>query len=216
MKNLNLKAELREGKGTGASNAVRREGKVPAVIYGRGEETILVKVNEPEFRKIDKEAGAATIVRLNVEGKETPVIIKEVQMHPIKDAYVHADFQTVSMDEKLRIFIPIVLENREEIKIQPSTLSQQLDEIEIECLPQYLPEDIMVDVKGMEIGDNITVEDLEIAKDENITILRDLDDVICSLSAFIEESEEDLTADTDVDVEPELVTDDDEEEEVEE
>lgn len=211
---LNLEGQLRERKGTGASHAIRREEMIPGVIYSRGEETVLVKVNEPEFRRIDREAGAATIIGLKVDGKELPVIIKEVQKHPIKDLYLHVDFQKVSMDEEIRVVIPISLENREEIKIQPSTLSQQLDEIEIECLPKHLPEDdILVDVKDMKIGDAITIADLDIAKNKDITILRDLDDVICSLSAFVEESDEDLDEDLDMDVEPELVSDSEEDEE---
>lgn len=203
--NLNLKGELRNRKGTGGSHAIRRESKIPCVIYGRDEETVLAKVDEPEFRRIEKEAGASTIIGLKVDGSEIPVIIKEIQKDPIKDLYLHVDFQKVSMNEKIRVTIPIFIENRDSIRVQPSTLSQQLDEIEIECLPRFLPEgDILVDVASMEIGDSITVADLDIAKVSEITILRELDDVVCSLSAFVEEVEEDV--EVDLEAEPELVS----------
>ncbi len=212
--NLNLKGQIRDKKGTGASNAIRKEKMIPGVIYGRGEETVLVKVDEAEFKKVFKEAGTATIVGLKVDGKEVPVLIKDTQKHHIKDSYLHVDFQKVSMDEEVRVILPVIIENRDLIKIQPSTLSQQLDELEISCLPKYLPdEDIFVDVKDMEVGDSILVGDLEIAKDENITVHRELDDIVCSLSAFIEETEEDLDEDLDQDVEPELVSDGEEVEE---
>ena len=210
--NLNLEGQIRDKKGTGASNAIRKEKMIPGVIYGRGEDTVLVKVNEIDFKKVFKEAGTATIVGLQIDGKEVPVLIKDTQKHHIKDTYLHVDFQKISMDEEVRVILPVIIENRDLIKIQPSTLSQQLDELEISCLPKYLPdEDIFVDVKDMEIGDSILVGDLDIAKDENINVHRELDDVVCSLSAFVEEKEEDLEDSVDGDVEPELVTQEEEE-----
>lgn len=205
---LNLKGELRNRKGTGASHSIRRENKIPCVIYGRNEETVLAKVDEPEFRRVFNEAGAATIIGLKVDGKELPVIIKDVQKDPIKDFFLHVDFQKISMDEKIRVTIPIILEKRDEIRTQPSTLSQQLDELEIECLPKYLPDDdLLIDVSHMEVGDSILVKDIEIAKNEHIAILRDGEDTICSLSAFIEVADDE---DINEDAQPELVGEDEE------
>lgn len=216
MMKLKLAGEKRAKLGTGDAKQARRDKMVPAVIYARDEETLHIKVQESEFRKVDREAGAATILGLNLEGEEIPVIIKETQKHPIKDEYLHVDFQKVSMDEKIRITIPIVLANRDDIRVQPSILTQQLDEIEIECLPKDLPGDIEVDVKDLQIGDSILVEDLEIAKNENITILRELDDVICALAEFVEEDVDAIDDEAEVDAEPELVSDSDDEVEDEE
>ncbi len=218
MMNLKLEVATRNEIGTGGSHKVRQSDMVPGVIYARGEDNLHIKVDEPKFRKAYREAGSATILGLDLDGKEIPVIIKEVQKDPIKDEFIHVDFQKVSMDETIRVLVPIVLEGRDDIKVQPSILAQQLDEIEIECLPMDLPEgDIELDVSEMQIGDSIMIEDLDIAKDEKITILRDLDDVICSLSEFIEEDVDAIEdEDLDMDVEPELVSDSEEEEEDEE
>lgn len=217
MMELKINAEVRVETGTNSSKKIRNAKMVPAVVYGRDEETVHVSVDERDFRKINREAGAASIIGLSVDGEEIPVIIKEVQKHPIKDIFLHVDFQKINMKETIRIILPITLENRDDIKTQPSTLIQQLDEIEIEALPANLPGDIVIDVQNMEIGDSIEVGDLEIAKDETITILRDLDDVVCSLSEFVEEDLDEIDDEADLDVEPELVSDsEDEDEEVEE
>lgn len=214
---LKINAEARTEMGSNVSKKIRSAKMIPAVVYGREEETVHVSLEDSDFRKTYRESGAASIIGLNVDGEEIPVIIKETQKDPIKDIFLHVDFQKINMEETIRVVLPITLENRDDIKTQPSILIQQLDELEIESLPANLPGDIVVDVQDMEIGDSIEVGDLEMAKDENITILRDLDDVICSLSEFVEEEFEDLE-EMDLDVEPELVSDseEDEEEETEE
>lgn len=215
MMKLKIAAEERKETGKNVAGKIRREDMVPAVIYGRAEETVHVKVNEPEFRKVQRQAGAATILGLSLGSDEVPVIIKEVQKDPVKDEILHVDFQKINMDEKLRVILPIVLINREDIKTQPSILTQQLDEIEIESLPKDLPGDIEVDVADMQIGDTISLGDLEIAKNEGITLLRDLDDVICALSEFVEEDLDALEdEELDLDAEPELVSDEDDEDEL--
>lgn len=214
MMKLKLTAEERAATGTGSAKEARRKGLVPAVIYGREEETIHIEMPERDFSLAYRDAGAATILGLTVGSEEIPVIIKEVQQDPVKRDILHVDFQKISMDEEIRVTLPIVLVNRDNIKAQPSILTQQLDELEIECLPNKLPGDIEVDVQDMKIGDSITVADLDIANEEGITILRELDDVICALTEFVEEDLE-AVEEVDVDAEPELVSDD-EDEEVEE
>ena len=97
------------------------------------------------------------------------------------------------MDEKIRVFIPVVLLNRDEIKLQPSVLVQILDEVEVECLPADIPNTAEVDVADMDFATPIYVSDLDIAKEEKVEILLDLDTVVCTLSEpSMEEEEEDL------------------------
>lgn len=178
-----MKIEVQERSGIGKNKVdkLRNEELIPGVIYSRGEETKHIQVNKRKFERVYKTSGMSTLINLELAGKIEPVLIKEVQTHPFKDIYYHIDFQKLNMDEKVRLTIPIILNGRDEIKIQPSILIQQLDEIEIECLPGDIPESIEVDVSGLDFDSPIFISDLEIAKNEDIDIFRELDDVIANL-----------------------------------
>lgn len=182
MSALKLQIERRAEVGKNTAKEVRKENKIPAVIYGKGEENIHVKVDLSEFLKVNRAAGISAVLDLDLEGETIPVIIKEVQRHPVKDQILHVDFQKLNMHEKVRLTVPIVLLNRDSIKLQPSVLVQLLDQIEIECLPAHIPGAAQVDVQDMDFTTPITVGDLDIASNENITILRDLDDIVCTLT----------------------------------
>lgn len=178
-----MKIEVQERSGIGKNKVdkLRNEELIPGVIYSRGQETKHVQVNRRKFERVYKTSGMSTLINLELEGKVEPVLIKEVQTHPFKDIYYHVDFQKLNMDEKVRLTIPIVLNGRDQIRVQPSILIQQLDEIEIECLPSDIPESIELDVSGLDFDSPIFVSDLEIAKNEDIDIFRELDDVIANL-----------------------------------
>ena len=170
---------------------MRLEDMIPGVVYSRGGETIHITVKAPEFSRAYRIAGSASLINLNLEGEKIPAIIKEIQRHPFKNQVLHVDFQKINMDEKIRMTIPIVLINRDSIQIQPSVLMQLLDEIDIECLPGDIPNSIEVNVEGMDLDTPIMISDLDIAKNEDITILSNLDDVICTLTVpTIEEEPE--------------------------
>ena len=145
------------------------------------------------------QAGQTSIVDLKLDGETLPVVIKDVQKHPVKNKFLHIDFQKVNMDEKIKMFIPIVLINRDSIKLQPSTLVQQMDQIEIECLPSALPKAASVDVADLDFTTPIYVKDLDVAQTEEITILTDIEEIVCSLipptvEADGEDEEADLEA----------------------
>lgn len=178
-----MKIEVQERSGIGKNKVdkLRNEELIPGVIYSRGEETKHIQVNKRKFERVYKTSGMSTLINLELAGKIEPVLIKEVQTHPFKDIYYHIDFQKLNMDEKVRLTIPIILNGRDEIKIQPSILIQQLDEVEIECLPGDIPESIEVDVSGLDFDSPIFISDLEVAKNEDIDIFRELDDVIANL-----------------------------------
>lgn len=188
---LKLNAELREGKGTGVSRKLRREELVPAQLYQREKENINLQVVAKELDKVITEAGTSTIITLVVNGEEKNVLIKDFQRHPFKNQYLHVDFLGVNMNETLRVSVPVVLLNRDEIRLQPSVLMQQLEEIEIETLPKNMPSEVILDVENMEYNDVFYVKDLSIVNDENITILTDLEEVVCTLLEPQEEVIED-------------------------
>lgn len=182
MADIKLAVALREGVGKNTTDKLRREKIVPAVYYVSGEENINVQVSQREFEKAFMEAGSSAIVDLTLDGKTYPVIIKDVQKHPYKNQYVHVDFQGVRMDETIRVTVPIVLVGRDEVRLQPSVLTHALTEVEVECLPAYIPQTAEVTVTDMQYDDNFFVRDLDIFGDANITIHTPEDELVASLS----------------------------------
>ncbi|GFN35710.1 50S ribosomal protein L25 [Tepidimicrobium xylanilyticum] len=178
---IKLQAELRTGAGKNRANKIRREGFIPAVVYGKEEKTEHIKVDQKEFNKVYRTAGITTMIDLELDGKVLPVLIKEVQIHPFKNQFLHADFQKIKMDETIRLTIPITIVGKDNIRQKEGVLVQQLDEIEIECLPKYIPQSTEVDVSDIDFNKPVLVSDLNIFGDENITIFREADDVIATL-----------------------------------
>lgn len=189
MNELTLQAKVRENVGSNANKKLRREDLIPAVLYQRGEENQLLTLVAKDFDKVIFEAGTSSIITLDIEGTKKKVLIKDFQRHSYKNMYVHVDLLGVNMDEKLKVNVPVVLLNRDDIYLQPSVLIQSLNEIEIECLPSDIPQQVEIDVQNMQYGDTFLVKDLDVAKDENITILTELEEVVCSLQEPREEEE---------------------------
>ncbi len=191
MSAIKLQVEKREGLGKNIAKKLRREGQIPGVLYGKGVSTA-VKVSSRAFDRVYKEAGTTTIIDLEIDGETLPCLIKEVQEHPFKNQYLHVDFQKVDMNQPVKVVVPIVLLGKENIRLQPSVLVQQLDEIEIECLPKYLPESAQVDVSNIDFNTPIYVSDLDVFKNENITVLEEPDVLVATLvsAAKAEEEEE--------------------------
>ena len=192
---IKIQVESRTALGKNKVDKVRQNDLVPGVLYGKGEETKHVQVDRRVFEKVYRTAGMSTLIDLELNGQITPVLIKEVQKHPFKNEYLHIDFQALDMNEKVKLTIPIILNGRENIKIQPSILIQQLDEIEIECLPADIPQTIEVDVSNIDLNTPVFISDLDIFENEDITILREADDVVASLmEPTMEEELEEIEA----------------------
>ena len=218
---IKIQVEGRTALGKNKVDKVRQNDLVPGVLYGKGEETKHVQVDRRLFEKVYRTAGMSTLIDLELNGQTTPVLIKEVQKHPFKNEYLHIDFQALDMNEKVKLTIPIILNGRENIKIQPSILIQQLDEIEIECLPADIPQTIEVDVSNIDLNTPVFISDLDIFENEDITILREADDVIASLiEPTMEEELEEIEAageeGLEVDADEVPVIGEDEEEEADE
>ena len=192
MSELKLNAQLRETKGSGASRQLRRENIVPAQLYQRDKENVSLQVVEKELDKVVGQAGTSAIIKLVVDGKEHNVLIRDYQRHPYKNQYLHVDFLGVNMDEKLKVSIPVVLLNRDDIYVQPSVLMQHLEEIEIEALPADIPGQIELDVQKMEYDDSFFVKDLDLVNDDKVEVLTDLEETIVTL---VEPQEEEILDD---------------------
>ena len=190
MSSLKMKIESRENIGGNKVNKLRANNLLPGVIYKRGSETKAVQVSESEFLRVYKMAGSTSVIDIDLDGEIHPVIVKDLQRHPIKNQILHIDFQELNMDETIKMLIPINLINRDNIKLQPSILTQMLGEVEVECLPNDIPSSANIDVADMKLGDRILVSDLDVSENEKIMILTELDTVVCTLSEPSMEKEE--------------------------
>lgn len=196
---IKMQIEERTKAGKNAVKKMRKDNMIPAVIYSRGGETVHVSVDSSEFERVYKRAGSSSLLGLEISGEVVPAVIKEIQRGPVKGEILHVDFQKLNMDEKVKMTIPVILVNRDSIRLQPSILMQLLDQVEIECLPNHIPNGAEVDVENMDFNTPILVKDLNIANDSNITILRDLEDVVCTLNQPAI-NEEDAEGDEETDI----------------
>lgn len=161
-----LEASARANAGKGASRRLRHENAVPAIIYGGDKEPANISLQHHHLMKaVENEAFFASIVTLNVNGKEEPVVIKALQRHPAKPRLMHADFQRVSDDKPLHVKIPLHFINEaiaEGVKTGGGLVSHLMTELEISCLPKYLPEYIEVDIQNLGLGESLHISDLKL------------------------------------------------------
>lgn len=164
MEEMVIKTQLREKTGKGSARKLRRQGLVPAVLYGHGIEPVHLAIPEKDVRKVAM--SESKIVTIEIEGKKgkEKAIVKDLDIDPLKDSFLHIDLQRIRMDEKISSTVPIVVVG-EEVSVglkAGGVLQHGIREIEVECLPKDLPSHIEVDISKMEIGDVIRVEDLNI------------------------------------------------------
>jgi large subunit ribosomal protein L25 len=164
MEKITLKAGKREITGRKVKS-LRRRGFVPAVIYGRGFDSLPIQVPLKDFEKVYTEAGESTVVYLDLDGKEYPTIIQEVAKDPVGDELLHADFYKVRLDEKIKAEIPLnFVGESPAVKNLGGILVKNISEIEVEGFPQDLPHQIDVDVSSLkELKSHILVKDLPVS-----------------------------------------------------
>jgi large subunit ribosomal protein L25 len=177
MSKIEIQAEPRTVIGKRV-NALRREGILPAVIYGNNVETMVISLDFREASKILAGLTSSSLVEIKLKGKTHTVIVREKQMNFIRDEIIHVDFQEVSLTEKLRASVGVRTEGESPaVDEYDAMLVIGLSEIEVEAFPQDLPEEFLVDISGLkEIGDSITVKDIPAL--ENVEILSDPDEML--------------------------------------
>lgn len=181
MEQVALKAEKREISTKGVIKDLRRKGKLPGVLYGKGIESKPLAVDYKELSKVLKTHGESAIINLELEGEKHPVLMKEIQRDPLKDSIIHVDFYRISMTDKIEFNLPIILKGDPEGVKMGGILQHQKREISVKALPQDMPEHVEVDISGLGIGDTLTVGDMKI--DEKITVLDDPEEVVVSILA---------------------------------
>ena len=159
-------AESRNDQGKGASRRLRRAGKVPAIIYGgKGEPSNITLDQLKLLNIIGDERFYSSIITIKVDGNDQQAIVKDVQMHPAKNAVMHVDLQRVLADVAIRIHLPIHFLNPATcpgVKTEGGQVSHLKSDIEISCLPKDLPEALEVDMAGMHLNDTIFLKDIKV------------------------------------------------------
>ncbi len=162
---MELKVQIRNILGKKVET-LRKEGFIPAELYGREIKNLHLTISAKEFQKVFKEAGESTIVNLKTEDNQTlPVMIHDIKTDSLSDKILHVDFYQIKLTEKIRVHIPIeFLGEAPAIKAFGGILIKTLQEIEVEALPQDLPHRIQIDLVSLdEIGKNISVKDLKLS-----------------------------------------------------
>jgi large subunit ribosomal protein L25 len=158
-----LEATSRDTFGKNEARRTRREGRVPAVLYGEGKDATPIAVEPKALLKIlHSESGANTLIALKMSGAgDTRVLVKEYQIDPITRHLLHADFYKIAMDKMLRLTIPVIVKGEPKgVKQQGGILEFIRREIEIECLPADIPEHVEVDVSDLMLHQGVRVRDI--------------------------------------------------------
>ena len=157
---LQLPAELRERAGKGASRSLRREGRVPAVIYGGKEEPTTIHVEEKLLvQQLMTGHFMNSIVMIEVDGKKVRTLPKDVALHPVNDRPVHVDFLRLAKDAKIEVAIPVVFINEEAspgLK-KGGVLNVVRHDLDLVCEADKIPSEVEIDVTGLEVGDSIHI-----------------------------------------------------------
>lgn len=159
-----INAVIREAQGTGASRRLRREGQVPAVLYGENTEPMAIAIeHKAMFYALEKESFHAAIIKLNLDGKSHDVMVRDFQMHPFKQQVQHIDFQAVDMNKPLKIRVPVHLLNAEmspAIKLQGGRVSLLNATVEVLALPKDVPVALEIDVSKVTAGQILHLSDI--------------------------------------------------------
>lgn len=184
-KDITITADARETRGKNAARRLRVEGKIPAVLYGAGKDSVAVTVSPKEVNKIlHTGSGHNTIFNLDVPGQETtPVMVIDWLHHPIKDTLMHIDLMRIDLTKSLKVKVPVHATGEPQgVKLQGGHFEFVFREIEFECLPDDIPEFITVDVSAMMIGNSVRASDLPVTG--SMKLVSPADTVVCHVVAL--------------------------------
>jgi len=191
-----VSAQTLELQGTGASRRLRRVGKVPGIVYGGDRAPINIELDHKEiYQNLMREAFHASILTLTLDGQNEQVLLRAFNMHPFKARVQHVDFQRVSKDKKIHMKVPLHFVNAEiapGVKEQGGVANHVMNDLDISCLPDDLPEFIEVDLGNLAVGHSIHVRDLALPKGVEPVLHRSENPVVATviLPALVTEEEE--------------------------
>jgi len=187
-KKITLKAETRKIHGRKVKQ-LRRQGIIPANLYGKKVKSKSIQINEKEFKKVFDQAGETSIVYLQIGSSKTPhaVLINNIHLHPVSDTYLHIDFRQVDLTQKVKVSVPVEFKGESSAITEGAVLVQQFNELEVEALPTNLPEAIIFDLSQLKsVGDSLKLSDAQGAKDIDFELE---DDTVIALVQEAKEEE---------------------------
>jgi large subunit ribosomal protein L25 len=171
---IEISARKRETQGTGAARRLRRQGRVPGIVYGGEQGAVNIELDHKDlYLNLRNERFHASILTLDVAGAKEQVLLRSVNMHPYRPQVQHVDFQRVLKDRKLHMKVPLHFVNGEKspgVKDQGGVVSHVLNELDITCFPDDLPEFIEVDLGNLAVGNSVHARDLVLPKGVELAI----------------------------------------------
>ncbi len=171
-------------------DVLRKGGQLPAVFYGAGKPNTPISINKIEFKKVWREAGESSAVKVSTEGGDVDVLIHDVQVDPITSDPIHVDFLAIDMTKKIKVNVALLFEGVSlAVKSGIGNLVKVMHEIEIEALPKDLPHNLSVDISKLEtLSDTVTVGDIKLPS--GVVAMNNPSDIVASVVAQVEEKEE--------------------------
>jgi|YNPBryunderm2012_1023409.scaffolds.fasta_scaffold18971_2 large subunit ribosomal protein L25 len=192
MKQVALSAQKRENVGKEISKKLRKQWKIPAIIYGPGIDPLPIAVNFNEFEKAHNRYKGETVLYLlevaNGETQKYQCILKEFQRDPVTDRFIHLDFYAISSENVLEIEVPIEFVGRPVGLTKGGILEVFLHELTVECLPNAIPDKVVIDISHLDLGDSLHVRDIKVS--EGVKIKDRPEETVCTVVAEEEEKVE--------------------------
>ena len=183
----------RAKQGTGASRRLRITGRTPGIVYGGTGDALLIEIDHNAlWHAIKKEAFHASILEMELGGKDHKVLLRDLQMHPFKQQILHIDFQRVEAKTKMTVKVPLHYSGEEEspaIKAENCLANHVLTELTISCFPADIPEFIAVDLSSLKKGTSLHVKDITLPKGVKFVAKGQVNPVLVSVTAIVEEVE---------------------------
>jgi large subunit ribosomal protein L25 len=193
---IEISARKREAQGTGASRRLRRMGKVPGIVYGGDQSPVNIELEHQDlFLNLRNEKFHASILTLALDGTKEQVLLRAVNMHPFKMQVQHIDFQRVSKDKKIHMKVPLHFVNAEKspgVKEQAGVVNHVMNELDIVCFPDDLPEFVEVDLGNLSVGHSLHIRDVPMPKGVELALHKDENPVVATVvvPALVAEEEE--------------------------
>jgi large subunit ribosomal protein L25 len=179
---MTLNAEPRQDVGKKIAKKLRKQGRIPAIIYGEHKESIPISLAVADIKAILKsETGENTVLRIHRENIQVDAMLKEIQYDYLSDNIIHADLIRIDLTKAVNINVPVTITGEPVgVKVDGGIFDFMTRELKVRCLPTQIPKEFVIDVSGLHTGDSIKVEDIE--TDEGIKMMSDSHTVICAVS----------------------------------
>jgi large subunit ribosomal protein L25 len=210
MEEISLSAALREDLGRGKVKDLRDKGFIPAVVYAQGRQTLVLQVSRSDLLRLVHQHHNIESVVINLKVKDSkkekarPCLIKEIQYEPVHGGILHVDFNEISLTKAIKINLQVVAKGEAVgVKQEGGSLEHNLWEVEVECLPANIPQNIEVDVSNMKMGDAVHVKDLKLPA--GVKILNDPEAAVLSIAEPMKEGVSAEAAEGEAPLEPEVI-----------